>query len=230
MDKRKLKALMLTDFYQLRLMYILVLVMIVCKAVYNFTSSAATGGCSYMMDSTTAAMVIVFVNTLFSSEDMNGRVAFKRSLPYSVNELVLSKYLVPMSIAALNMITTLLFSLTGALLCKSGISADMPRELSFTLTVSALGVSFMPIVFYPLIFRYGYRQVSKYFGVLGAFIIVISTLVGTLFGIMGMEDESGLPVFGVPVPVCIAVIAAVIVGYIISYRIAVKSCELCDAC
>lgn len=230
MDKQKIKALMLTDYYRMKMMYIVVLVILVCKMVYNFTSSAASGGCSYMMDSSMNVVVMLFVTTLFSADNVNGAEVFRRSLPYTYRELVMSRYLMPMTITAASLLTTLLCSCTGSLLCKNGISDSMPRELSFTLTVSVLGISLMPIIFYPLFFRYGYTRISKYFTVLGAAIIILSTMAGTVVGMAVSTDNSGPPALEAPVPVCIAAIAAVIVGYVISYRIAVKSCELCDAC
>lgn len=230
MNKKRIKALMLTDYYQMPLMYIVVLLVMVCKMIFNLFVSAASGNCSFLMDVNASIIMMVFVSTTFQTESLRGVTAFKKAMPYRASELVFSKYIIPISLSVMSVVSSAIFSLIGSLLCKKGMSPYLAQEICFSAAVSVLGTSVMPIIFYPLFFKYGYQRVSKVFAVLGGTIIVITTILCSS-GIFAaaVDKDGGPPVSRLSQPVCAVVVLVVAAGYVISCRAALKACKTGDA-
>lgn len=236
MKKNGLKALMLTDWYTMKVVYICIIVIEVCGGVMSLTFTAATGGASPSFTMFFNAMSALLLPTVFAYDEIKNIGVMKKTMPYTDRQIVLARYLPPAIIAATSILLILLGTLIGGAIHGS-YAEFFGRQLAFSVWMTSLYTLLIPTLFYPLFYTFGYRRTMTFFSIF-AVIIMMSSMIFFFLGPIfitadEVRDDAGnlvdkSAVMAIPVPAGI-ILTAVMAGlYYLSYRISVKKYALSD--
>lgn len=230
MNKNGLKALMLTDWYTMKIVYICIIVIGVCGGVMSLAFTASTGGASPSFTMFFNAMSAMLLPTVFAYDEIKNIGVMKKTMPYTDRQIVLARYLPPAIITAASVLLTLLCALIGGAIHGS-YAEFFGRQLAFSVCLTALYTLVIPTLFYPFFFTVGYRKTMTFFSVFVVVIMMSSMMLAVLGPLFitadEVRDDAGnivdmSSVMAIPVPVGI-ILTAVMAGlYYLSYRIAIE--------
>ena len=228
MKNTKLKALLLNEYYSLKVIYICAAVISVCTSLTCFAFTAGSGDATPGFCSVTSAITILLFSSAFGMDKYKGIGEFRRSMPYELKDFVTARFIPPVILTAFTVVSQLIFTLLAALMrvaAHDGISEHFSDQLGFSILFSLLFMSLPVIVFYPVFYRFDYQRSSLFFGLFCAFLMLsgvfisLSNLLGNVFNVN----------FRIPVHVSLVLMAVVIGLYVLSYRLSVKAVYERDA-
>ena len=226
MKLSRLRALVYTDFAQMKLIYPFVTVMIIFDSISMLFWSAAQGEVSSIMTSNFGIVAMFFMTNAFAFDEKNGLKAYRRSLPYTDTELVLARYITPAGTALLCIAADTVMAYLGTMLCKDGMSPEFGESLIFHIMMIVTSIMLVPALAYPAFFRLSFKKAMAVFSVVG----VIGLGAATFMLMKGAMAMSSRTVYGkISVPAGLAVIAAVTAVYCISCCIAVMFSKRTDS-
>ncbi|MBO4867085.1 MAG: ABC-2 transporter permease [Ruminococcus sp.] len=223
MAKRNLKGLLLSEWYMMRVLFIAVLVMVISSQIGELASTAGSGNVPIGLSTLPCAFGIMLLSTAFAYDNMKCIGEFRRSLPYSDRDFVLTRYIPPTVIVVIVIIMTPLMLMLGGAIHGS-YCAQFVEKAAFVTLMNAVYSTLPVIFFYPMFFKFGYQKMQIIYGMSSGILIICSTLsmvagVGVL-GDDGKEAFEEAPfLFAIPVPVCAGIIVGLAVLYYVSYRI-----------
>lgn len=231
MKKNGLKALLLTDWYTMKLMYIVIIVMTVCGGGFSLTYAASNGGYIPTVMMFSGAMSSMFLSTIFAYDEYKNIGVMKKTMPYTCREMVLARYLQPAVIAAASAALNIGGAVIGGAIHGS-FSAQFGGQIAFSVWLTALYILGIPTFFYPFFFTIGYRRMQYAFSIFATLFVmggvIASFLGGTIDFMFNSIDEDNIPLLTMPVPVGI-ILTAVIAGlYYLSYRVTVAKYATSD--
>ena len=219
MSIKKVKALMLTDYYQMSFISITIILMQIFDSLSMLFWSAASGECTSPLTANFGLVAMFLLTNSFTLDEQKGTKILKKTMPYTDNEFVLSKYLMPVLFVVFKCISDIALSLAGTTMHEGGMSANFGETLAFHIVMVVTSMLLLPILIYPAFFRFSYKTAVKFFTVVGTI-----SLVG-MMGVMSkfVKDMVTQRSFGrMPVPAGIAAVAVTLILLVISYRLSVK--------
>ncbi|WP_295157884.1 ABC-2 transporter permease [uncultured Ruminococcus sp.] len=232
--EKKIKALILSDWYSMKIIYISLAVMYIFCGIAEFATAAGTGTAVLSFMSILAGLGTVLVSTVFAADEWKGIGAYRRSMPYSDKELVLSRYLPPMCLCGAVVVLTMLFPTIGGLVHGS-FSNNFGGQMMFAVVLKAIFMTLPVVIFYPLFFRLGYKKTQVIYSVVTALMmlqLMMISVVGNftvVFDEMDEEKKTELsPLMTMPIPAGIITIAVLCGLWYLSYRLSLKGIKKRD--
>lgn len=228
MKNNRLKGLLLSEWYTMKYMYIATVVMVVACIVSTMGMAAASGTANLGPSALAGGFGVILLSTAFAYDDWKGIGTYKRSMPYSDRDIVISRYIPPILIAAAQIILTPM-GLFIAYLINGKCDEGFIGQAAYVTMINVLLCSAIVIIFYPLFFRFGYQKVQLMYGIIGALVMIGSLIVMMISMTVSEDGEDIADVqLAVSVPVCIAVIAVIVIAYYASYRLSLAGIKKKD--
>lgn len=224
----RLKALIMSEWYMMKGLYVIIASFCVISAVVELVTAASTGSAAISFAADLPGFGVVMFSMVFATDEWKGIGAYKRSMPYTDREMVLSRYLPPVCLSAAALVLTTLSTIAGGLIHGS-LNKIFAEQLMFTLTTKAMFMLLSVIIFYPLFFRFGYKKTQIVYGVSCGIMMLMMMSVSMLgtgevvldtFGENKQLLAEGLVTM--PVPAGIITLAVIAVLCFVSYKLSVK--------
>lgn len=226
MKNPRLKALLLIDWYNAKVIYICLILIAVFSGSMALSYTADKGSVTPVLFGSSCVIASMLISMVFNYDEYKNMGLLKKSMPYTCREIVLARYIPPAFLAGSVALMTVLGSLIGGAIHGS-FNDDFGGQLAFSVFMTELYCLGMPALFYPFFFTLGYRKVQSIF----TFVFIILMAGSAVIQMIGMigsnhaetgETLSDTQLFTLPMPVGV-ILTAVMAGlYYLSYRIAVE--------
>ena len=227
----KIKALMKFDYYSMKVLYITIAVMIVSGSFVALGTAAATGKAVTGMNGIMCSIATVLLSTVFAYDNYKGIGSYRRAMPFEIEEHVRSRYMPAVFLAAFSVVIQLLMTIAGLLIHGStaeGFSGQLGAAMVFIFFYSSV----FAILFYPLVYKFGYRKLSLLGGIIGMIIMFsgLAISVASLLIVYADDDINYAEdiTFIIPLPVAVLIMIALIVLYYLSYKLSVRFAKTSD--
>lgn len=226
---RKLKALLLFDWYNMKVLYICTAVMILSSSFMTLSQAIQTGSASVGFNAFIGGFAVVLMSTAFAHDDMKNIGVTRRSMPYTEGEMVLSRYLPLFAVSVLSVFTTVIYACIGG--AVHGYGHDFIKQLLFCTAIILDFILIIPDIFYPVIFRYGYQKVQVIYGIVTTVTLLYGFITFMVMMTLGSEDETSQfasSLFSAPLTVSIGNIVFVIIMTFISCKLSIRQLRNAD--
>ncbi len=215
----RLKALLLTDWYSMKLMYISTFIMILACSGTALASAMDTGKAVLNPACMMGLYGILLNASAFGYDKLNNVGTARRAMPYTDRELVLFRYLPIYAAALFYVIVTVLVLVIGG--AAHGFAEGFGKQLMFSIATGLDVMLILPMLFYPFIFRYGYAKVQNVYGVISA-LLALAGFSAFMYLTVGSSDDSISTAFTVPYWVSFANILLICAFSAISLKVSVR--------
>lgn len=233
MNKTKLKALVLADWYQMKAVYIIMVLGTVLGAASVFMIALHSGTVAMIFSIMAGAVMSLVISTVFATDGLKGTGVFRKSLPYTAGETVMARYITMAAAWLMTIVLNTLCAVIGAAM-YGGFAGDFSGALGFSLVVFTVYFMLIPAAVYPAFYKFGYQKVQFIYSIISSISIVGGMMVGALTFADEAVTKSGVKwspkdLLCIPMPMALCIIAVIGVIFCLSYRASVKIYGTSDA-
>ena len=139
---------MLTDYYQMSFISITIILMQIFDSLSMLFWSAASGECTSPLTANFGLVAMFLLTNSFTLDEQKGTKILKKTMPYTDNEFVLSKYLMPVLFVVFKCISDI------ALGIMSKFVKDMVTQRSFGRMPVPAGIAAVAVTLILLVISY----------------------------------------------------------------------------